>query len=303
MPQTKTQIQSILAAANASPLHRLGQNFMIDQNLVRLVAAAGEIAAGDLVIEIGPGTGTLTEALLESPAAAVVAVELDRALAGLLRERFANNKRFQLIEGDALANKHQLNSDLLQILKKRTAGAGSLAGATKLVANLPYNIASPLVIEMLLAGTGLLAFTVQKEVADRLAAPAGANAYGPLSVMAQSLATVEVLRTLPQQAFWPAPKIRSALVRMRRNDQLGSSGPAFGRFIHRIFSVRRKTLRNALLLAQIEPEPVLANLGFDGGRRPEEFSPPQLLAMFRAVDSAVTPPAPPANETSSSSIG
>jgi 16S rRNA (adenine1518-N6/adenine1519-N6)-dimethyltransferase len=284
MPQTKTQIQSILSAAGASPQHRLGQNFMIDQNLVRVVAAAGEIAAGDLVVEVGPGTGTLTEALMESPAAGVVAVELDRALAGLLRERFASNERFTLIEGDALANKHQLNAQLLKILTPpgESAPAG-VPAARKLVANLPYNIASPLVIELLLAGVDLLVFTVQKEVADRLAAAAGSDAYGPLSVMAQLLAGVEMLRTLPQQAFWPAPKIRSALVRMRRHDQLGTAGPAFGRFVHQIFSARRKTLRNGLLLARFDPELLQNQTGLDLGRRPEEFTPSQLLMLFHAA--------------------
>jgi 16S rRNA A1518/A1519 N6-dimethyltransferase RsmA/KsgA/DIM1 with predicted DNA glycosylase/AP lyase activity len=99
----------------------------------------------------------------------------------------------------------------------------------KLVANLPYNIASPLVIELLIAGVELLAFTVQKEVADRLRAGAGSEAYGPLSVMAQMLANVEVLRTLPPQAFWPPPKIDSSLVRMRRRVHPGllSVGQAF----------------------------------------------------------------------------
>src|SRR5438309_9471069 len=102
MAQTNHEIQSLLAGAGTEPRHRFGQNFMIDQNLVRLVAAAGKIAAGDVVIEVGPGTGTLTEELLASPAKRVVAVEIDRDLAVMLRERFAGNERFQLIEGDAL---------------------------------------------------------------------------------------------------------------------------------------------------------------------------------------------------------
>ena len=96
----------------------------------------------------------------------------------------------------------------------------------KLVANLPYNIASPLVIELLRAGVELLAFTVQKEVADRLRATAGTDAYGPLTVTVQLLATVEVPRTLPPQAFWPAPMVESALVRLRRDDRLGGRARA-----------------------------------------------------------------------------
>src|SRR5947207_5430630 len=113
MAQTKHEIQALLAGASTGPRQRFGQNFMIDQNLVRLVAEAGELTQEDLVIEVGPGTGTLTEELLER-AGRVVAVEIDRDLAKLLRERVGANEKFVLIEGDALAGKHELNPDLLR---------------------------------------------------------------------------------------------------------------------------------------------------------------------------------------------
>lgn len=277
MAQTKKEIQSLLSNANTSPRHRFGQNFMIDQNLVRLVTAAGDLAAGDVVIEVGPGTGTLTEELLASPAARVVVVEIDRDLAQLLRAKYLGNERFQLIEGDALHGKHALNAELLAVIA--VTGTASV----KLVANLPYNIASPLVIELLRAGVQTLAFTVQKEVADRLRASAGSEAYGPLSVMAQLLAKVEVLRTLPPQAFWPAPKIESALVRMTRSDSLGERADSFGTFLRQIFSARRKTLKKSLSMTGAPAEQMLSNLGFDGQRRPEEFTPQELLRLFEAL--------------------
>lgn len=272
MAQSKQQIQAILSAANTRPRHRFGQNFMIDQNLVRLIAEAGQVGPDDLVIEVGPGTGTLTEELL-SRGARVLAVEIDRDLAAALRGRYAQNDRFDLIEGDALAGKHELNPALLDRVS-------SDPRRTKLVANLPYNIASPLVIELLLAGIGLLAFTVQKEVADRLRAPAGSDDYGPLSVMAQLLGTVELLRVLPPQAFWPAPKVDSALVRVtatRRGER------QVGRFVHAVFSYRRKTLRKALELAGYDAEAILSVTGFDGARRPEQFTPVEYAAMFLAT--------------------
>src|SRR4051812_26457823 len=155
MAQSKHEIQSLLAGAGTEPRHRFGQNFMIDQNLVRLVADAGGIGAEDLVIEVGPGTGTLTDELL-ARGARVVAVEIDRDLAGLLRERFAGNDRFELIEGDALAGKHALNAELLEKIGRAgrepspqpspgVPGEGERGSSgVKLVANLPYNIASPL---------------------------------------------------------------------------------------------------------------------------------------------------------------
>jgi 16S rRNA (adenine1518-N6/adenine1519-N6)-dimethyltransferase len=245
MAQTKQQIQALLADAGSAPRHRFGQNFMIDQNLVRIVADAGKIESGDVVIEVGPGTGTLTEELL-ARGADVIAVEIDRDLATIIRSRHESNTRIKVIEGDALAGKHEINRELAAHLHTIRSAAGSDPRPVKLVANLPYNIASPLVIELLIAGVDLLAFTVQKEVADRLRAQAGSDDYGPLTVMAQLLANVEVLRTLPPQAFWPAPKIDSALVRMTRNDQLGPDAPTVGRFVQKLFAARRKTLRKAL---------------------------------------------------------
>jgi 16S rRNA (adenine1518-N6/adenine1519-N6)-dimethyltransferase len=267
--QSKSQILSLLSQAGTEPRHRFGQNFMIDQNLVRLVADAGKVSSDEVVIEVGPGTGTLTEELL-ARAGRVLAVEIDRDLAALLRERFGSDAKFELIEGDALAGKHELNPALRFRLGTRPA---------KLVANLPYNIASPLIIDLLIAGVELLAFTVQKEVADRLRAGANDDAYGPLSVMAQMLARVELLRTLPPQAFWPAPKIDSALVRMTRDDKLGARAGDFSTFVHQIFGFRRKTLRKALAQAGYDSQ-VLERLGIDGQLRPENITPQQFLSLF-----------------------
>jgi 16S rRNA (adenine1518-N6/adenine1519-N6)-dimethyltransferase len=277
MSQTKHQIEALLAEAGSHPRHRFGQNFMIDQNLVRVVAEAGMLSREDLVIEVGPGTGTLTEELLER-AGRVVAVEIDCDLAALLRERFADRDNFALIEGDALAGKHALNPELLAAVRSQKAAVGSC----KLVANLPYNIASPLIIELLVAGVDLLAFTVQKEVAERLRGHAGGEDYGTLSVMTQMLANVELLRTLPPQAFWPAPKIESALVRLTRQDRLGERAGHFSTFVHSIFSYRRKMLRKVLVQAGYDSERLLSVSGLEGQRRPEEFTPEQLLALYES---------------------
>lgn len=278
MSQNKHEIQALLAEAGIQPRHRFGQNFMIDRNLVRLVAEAGKIEPGDWIIEVGPGTGTLTEELLNC-GQSVTAVEIDRDLAALLRNRFAGRENFHLIEADALAGKHRLNEELLTAL----AAAMQRGQRAKLVANLPYNIASPLAIELLIAGVDLLAFTVQKEVADRLRAEAGSDDYGPLSVMAQMLAKVEVLRALPPQAFWPSPKIESSLVRLIRDNRLGDRASAFGVFVHQLFSARRKTLRKALLQAGYPPEELLANLPINDQDRPEVLTPKEFLEMFEAA--------------------
>ncbi len=283
MAQSKQEILALLnEAGGMRPRHRFGQNFMIDQNLVRLIANAGQIEPGDVVIEVGPGTGTLTEELL-SRGAEVIAVEIDRDLAALLRTRLGDRPDFKLIDGDALSSKHKLNEELSEHLAavRRTA---SPTRQVKLVANLPYNIASPLIIDLLLAGVDSLTFTVQKEVADRLRAAAGSDAYGPLSVMAQMLARVEVLRTLPPQAFWPPPKIDSALVRMTRHDLLGERARDFGRFVQQIFSVRRKTLRRALLQFDYPADAMLTSISLNPQQRPEELTPQQVLDLYRLRD-------------------
>jgi len=282
MAQTKKEIQAHLDTAGSQPRHRFGQNFMIDQNLVRLIAAAGEIAPGDVVIEVGPGTGTLTEELLASPAGKVITVEIDRDLAKMLREKFSAEPKFVLIEGDALAGKRELNQTLVEAsgLLPLPAEEGTRR-SVKLVANLPYNIASPLVIELLIAGVTTLAFTVQKEVADRLVAKANDDAYGSISVMSQLLGEVELMRTLPPQAFWPAPKIDSALVRIRRRDQLGNLALPFSKFLQQLFSARRKTLRKALTQADYNADAIIAALALDPQARPETLDPQTLLAVFR----------------------
>ncbi|HEY1686496.1 MAG TPA: 16S rRNA (adenine(1518)-N(6)/adenine(1519)-N(6))-dimethyltransferase RsmA [Tepidisphaeraceae bacterium] len=275
MAQTKTEIQQLLQSIGMEgPRKRFGQNFMIDRNLIAKIVEAGEINPADQVIEIGPGTGTLTEELIAT-GASVLAVEIDRDLAGLLRERFANRPNFRLILGDALAGKHELNTELRSTLRP----------GTKLVANLPYNIASPLIIEMLIAGVELLAFTVQKEVAQRLVAKADSEHYGPLSVMTQLLGEPEILRILPPQVFWPAPKVESALVRIHRNDHLGSSAGEFSAFVHSLFGARRKMLRKALSIWGLQST---EGLDFDLEKRVEVYSPMDLLGLWLGIKNQET---------------
>jgi 16S rRNA (adenine1518-N6/adenine1519-N6)-dimethyltransferase len=279
VPQTKNEIRDLLGGIQASPQHRLGQNFMIDGNLVRVVAAAGELSQDDAVIEVGPGTGTLTGELLAA-ARRVLAVEIDRKLAEMLSARYADDARIEILNADALAGKHQLNSRVIQwIDHARREGL-----AVKLVSNLPYAIASPLVVELLIAGVDLLAFTVQKEVAQRLRSAADGELYGPLSIMVQLLADVEQLRTMPPQAFWPMPKVDSALVRMRRRDRLGAEAERFSRFVHAVFSSRRKTLKKAMELAGVaDAERAIGAVGLDGQVRPQNLRVEQWCDLFAAV--------------------
>jgi len=266
--QDKVEILRTLSGRH--PRHQFGQNFMIDGNLVRTIADAGALTKDDMAIEVGPGTGTLTQELLDR-AGEVVAVEIDRDLAASLRERYANEPRFRLIEGDAMDGKHALNAELSSVVARERRPV--------LVANLPYNIASPLVIELLIAGVERLVFTVQKEVADRLRAAAGSEDYGGLTVMVQLLSKVEYLRTIGPGAFWPPPSIDSALVRLTRCDQLqGTSAKQFGEFVAKMFSFRRKTIGKALSMAGYDCVNVPAEI--DLKVRIETLPPALILKLF-----------------------
>lgn len=267
--QTLAEIKAMLAARGLRPRHRFGQNFLVEPAHLRRLLEAAAVARGDLVLEVGPGTGTLTEELLAA-GAEVVACEIDRDLAALLRERLGS--RIQLVEGDVLDGKRSLAGEV-----RRALGARSF----RLVANLPYQVASPLLA--LLAGDESCRgsfVTVQREVADRLAAPPGGREYGPLSVAVQSRATVRRIADLAPGCFWPPPKVSSAMIAIepRTAPPVGpSEHDAFGRFVTSVFSRRRKQLGS--ILGRDAPLPE----GVSPDARPEEVPTDAWVALWRLL--------------------
>ena len=215
-PPTQTEIRAMLAEAGLRPDKRYGQHFLIDGNLMRLLVAEADLTDADAVLEVGPGVGNLTELLVES-AGWVVAVEVDPRMAALGRERLVGATNLDLLQADILADKHTIAPAALDTLRRR---ARALSGETKLVANLPYQAATPLLAELVLADPPpeRLVFTVQDEVAQRLAAEPGTREYGPVGVLIQALAEVEILRRLSPSVFWPRPKVWSSMVRVRPSD-------------------------------------------------------------------------------------
>ncbi|MCE7973364.1 MAG: ribosomal RNA small subunit methyltransferase A [Leptolyngbya sp. PLA1] len=270
--QTLAEIKELLASAGLSPRHAFGQNFLIDHNLIRRLVDASGVAAGDTVLEIGPGTGTLTDELLDR-GCRVVAGEIDRGLCALLRERYAG-RTFTLIEGDCLASKHALNPELLAAL-----GPGQF----RLVANLPYGAATPVMLSLLAdvpACTGLFV-TIQREVADRLMARPSTKDYGTISVVAQAVAEVRMVATLPPECFWPRPDVTSAMVRMTRLAAPLTARPrALADFCQSLFEKRRKQL--GAVLGRDHPWPA----GVLPTDRAEALSVTTLVALHNAVTPA-----------------
>jgi 16S rRNA (adenine1518-N6/adenine1519-N6)-dimethyltransferase len=292
-PQTIADVQQLLARQGLEPNRRFGQNFLIDGNLMRMVVDAAELdPTQDVVLEVGPGTGSLT-CLLAERAARVIAVEADTNLVPILDDVFAGAPRnVELIVADALAGKHQIAADVMVAVRRALETVG--AGRFKLVANLPYVIATPLVINLLIGSPtpALLVFTVQRELADRLAAAHDTADYGPLSILAQALGAVECLHDLSPNVFWPKPQVHSTLVRIRPDParyQAVGDVLLLQRLAGGLFAHRRKTCHKSLELAFDEPAlrgrwgDLLASCGIDPAVRGETLALGQVLTLLAAV--------------------
>jgi len=276
------EITTILSSAGLRPRHRFGQNFMIDQSILTAIADAGDIQPNDIVLEVGPGVGNLTR-LLAQRAAAVLAVDIDRKLLPAAKRHHANLTNVHWLNADILAGKHAIEPAVLDQLRSLCTAHPN--AQLRLVSNLPYNAASPLIAELLVQMCGAnrlffsrLTFTVQYEVALRMSAQPNSRDYGPLSILIQSLSTPEVIRKIPPGAFWPPPKVHSALVTITPDPTRIQKLPnpqSLQHLLTGIFSHRRQTLANALkhhLTTRWTPE-LKATLAahFDLTRRPEAF--------------------------------
>lgn len=284
--QTLTDIKAILAQHGLSPRKALGQNFLLDHNLIRKLVDASGVGAGDVVLEVGPGTGTLTEELL-SRGCRVIACELDHGLARMLRARLASPTAgsFTLIEGDCLEGKHALNEDLTRTLHEMAGGApGAESGqGFRLVANLPYGAASPLMTTLLASWKSCRSMhvTIQREVADRLLARPGTDEYGTLGIIAQAAAEISLVATLPPECFWPRPDVTSAMVSIvRREVALTDDLPRLAACCQKVFGQRRKQIGSVLGRGFAFPA------GIEATQRAEELSVAQLIELSRVEGAA-----------------
>jgi len=253
---------------------KLGQNFLIDSDVVERIVEAADIQPGEQVLEIGPGIGTLTQGLAEA-GAAVTSVELDRHLIDILAKTLAGYNNVRVIHGDFLK---------LDISREIPTGR------CKIIANLPYYITTPIIMRILeeRMPVDLLVTMVQKEVAERMVARPGTKEYGALSVAVQYYTEPEIVFIVPPTAFIPSPAVESAVIRcvIRKQPPVEvRQEKMFFRVVKAAFSQRRKTLQNCLKAAGLPAETaslVLETAGIDGSRRGETLS----LSEFAAVANA-----------------
>ncbi len=246
---------------------RFGQNFLIDHGIIRDIVRSVHPHKDDVIVEIGPGKGAITQ-LLADACDNLNVIELDRDLVPWLKVKFEKHPNFQLFQADAL------QFDFAQLIKNDKP--------LRIVGNLPYNISTPLIFHLLTYANKVqdMHFMLQKEVVKRMAAQPGESAYGRLGIMVQYYCAVEDLFDVPPTSFDPAPKVDSAIVRLIPYAQLphvANNVKTLETLVNVAFQQRRKTLRNSL--KQLLTAEQLESLPVDLSLRPEEISLPEYVAM------------------------
>lgn len=283
--QTKHQIQQLLASTGLSPNKRLGQNFLIDLNLMRLLLDTAKPTDSDIVLEIGCGTGSLTQGLSEL-AGCVIAVEFDKNLADIARQQTCEKENVEIINADILEKKSSVNPI---VLEKISSAQKQLQGRLLLIANLPYSVACPAIINLITGPLTVKAMfvTVQKEVADRMTASPGDGHYGIMSILMQIAGSVKLLKILSPSVFWPQPVVDSAMVSFIRCEQKAKrikNMQLFRDCLGLFMQHRRKQLKGCTKfatgrLAKLDWDHIFAQTGINPCNRPEQLSPEDYLSI------------------------
>ncbi len=269
---TPSRVRHLLDAHGLAPRKAAGQNFLVDPNTVRRIVAAADLAPGDTVLEVGPGLGSLTLGLAEA-VDRVVAVEIDAGLVRALRETVGGCDNVEVIHADAL------RVDLGELVG---------GGAARLVANLPYNVATPLVMHALLdEAVDDLFVMVQREVGERWCAAPGTPLRAAVSAKIDLLAEADVVLRIPRSVFHPVPNVDSVMVRLRRRPDAPPPADRDRIFavVEAAFAQRRKTLRNTLrgLAGPEELAAAAGRAGVDLGARAEVVPTERLAALALAL--------------------
>jgi len=286
--QTLSYLRELFEARGLRPKSKLGQSFLIDLNLLELIVRTAELTAEDFVVEVGTGTGSLTSRLCQQ-AGHVLGVELDPGFCELVKELTDAVANVTLLNTDILKNKNRINPVVLDAVQALLAREPKRR--LKLVANLPYVVATPVISNFLMTDLPFvrMVVTIQWELAERLAARPSTKDYSALSILVQSLADVEIIRRMPPSAFWPKPKVDSAIVlirpRLEKRARIRDL-PAYQQFVRDLYFHRRKNLRGALLpsmkerVAKADLDRTLVEHGFDPAGRAEALSVEEHIRLF-----------------------
>lgn len=285
--QTRTYLMQRFETLGIHPRNKLGQNFLIDLNLLRLLRETAKLDKNDVVLEVGTGTGSLTGSMALE-AAEVVTVEVDSVMHEMAKQEHWDKANIRFLLADILENKNRLNRQVLDVIREELAK--SPGRKFKLCANLPYQIATPLMSNLLLTDIPPVSMTVtiQKEVGNRIAAKPGTKDYGALAVWMQSQCDCCLVRVMPPSVFWPRPKVDSAIVQVIYNPKKRGRIPDlifFHDFVRALFFHRRKFLRSVLCSAfknRVEKKTVddiLEEMNLKGEIRAERLPVKIILAL------------------------
>ena len=277
--QTVSYLSRRFEEVGLNPNKRHGQNFLIDLNLLNLLARSAKLNKNDVVLEIGTGMGSLT-GLFAEEAAFVITVEIDQFLHQMASEELEPFENIEMLKQDALKNKNQFAPEVIDAIKRHMAAAPDRV--FKLAANLPYNVATPIISNLLRSEVvpATMTVTIQKELADRLVASPGSKDYGALSVWVQSICDVEIVRIMSPKVFWPRPKVDSAIIHIEHRPEKRAGFPDldfFYAFVRAMFFHRRKFMRSVAVAAlknQLEKphvDEVLTALGHGADARSEQL--------------------------------
>ena len=253
-PHTKSMLKVLFEERGIRIRKQWGQNFLIDQNLLQFIVKTAELSRNDVVLEIGAGTGSLTRLIAEK-AGHVFGVELDRKLFKILEETLKDFNNVTLINKDILKSKHHIHPEIVEAISDYIHTANSSTGdlCVKVIANLPYYISTPVIIDLLqeVLPIKTMVLTLQRDTTNRMVAHPGTKSYGVLSIMTRLFADVKVLKKLHPGVFWPVPLVDSAIVRITVNRHTYADRirdyRGFQDIVRTIYSSRRKTLLNSLL--------------------------------------------------------
>ena len=299
--QTTAYLKDLFTQVGFTIDARRGQNFLVDLNLLDLLARTAAPGPDDVVLEVGTGTGALTERLAAT-AGHVVTCEIDPRLAQLARDRLVDRDNVELVEGDVLARKHRLAPAVLDAVA--AARAARPGGRFLLAANIPYCVATPVISNLLALPRpfDVAVVTVQRELGERMTAAAGTSNYNALSVWVGSQCRGEIVRILPPSVFWPRPKVESAIVRLDLEPGRRAAIAdleRFHAFVREVFCHRRKLLRGVLLriaggrqaeTARAAVAGLFAAHGLAPDARAEQLSPEAFVRLEQ--DFAAARPAP-----------